>query len=169
MEYLFTNVFGTKIYQSFCVICGNKIQAKLDKHNCWRCCNIHNQQKPCNFCADNKSEKIAQIHRDATKKWKRKNPEMLKAQVERRKINEPTKKNYKRNFDTLFERHNGKCIICQSTERLTLDHIVPISQGGSNELENLQLLCVACNSSKGPKSMEDWQNSKYYKKHFKKQ
>ena len=29
------------------------------------------------------------------------------------------------------------------------DHVVPQSQGGSDHLENLQLLCGACNSVKG--------------------
>jgi hypothetical protein len=31
----------------------------------------------------------------------------------------------------------------------TVDHVVPISAGGSNDHENLQLLCAPCNSSKG--------------------
>ena len=32
----------------------------------------------------------------------------------------------------------------------TIDHIVPQSRGGTDHLENLQLLCGACNSSAGP-------------------
>ena len=32
---------------------------------------------------------------------------------------------------------------------LTVDHVVPQSQGGSDHLDNLQLLCGACNSVKG--------------------
>lgn len=39
----------------------------------------------------------------------------------------------------------------QGTHRhfLTLDHIVPYSGGGSNDPENLQTMCAACNELKG--------------------
>ena len=32
---------------------------------------------------------------------------------------------------------------------MTVDHIVPKSQGGTDHEDNLQLLCGACNSTKG--------------------
>lgn len=41
-----------------------------------------------------------------------------------------------------------KCLICGSTSDLTIDHIVPISNGGDNSITNLQCLCRKCNSIK---------------------
>ena len=38
---------------------------------------------------------------------------------------------------------------CNECDELTLDHIVPISKGGTDELENLQFLCLRHNSQKG--------------------
>ena len=38
---------------------------------------------------------------------------------------------------------------CSITENLTIDHIVALSRGGSDELDNLQFLCRSHNSSKG--------------------
>lgn len=32
---------------------------------------------------------------------------------------------------------------------LTVDHILPVSKGGGNELENLQPMCYLCNNKKG--------------------
>lgn len=43
----------------------------------------------------------------------------------------------------VIDRDGAKCAVCGSTEKLKLAHIVPISQGGSHDVENLQLLCLA--------------------------
>ncbi|WP_445955593.1 HNH endonuclease [Yeosuana sp.] len=43
------------------------------------------------------------------------------------------------------------CLKCGSDNKLTIDHIVPISKGGSNDFSNLQILCEKCNSLKGSK------------------
>lgn len=52
-------------------------------------------------------------------------------------------------FYRMVESQNSMCAVCARTDRpLTIDHIVPISRGGTNELENLQLLCRPCNTSK---------------------
>ncbi len=40
---------------------------------------------------------------------------------------------------------------CNINTSLTIDHIVPLSRGGSDELSNLQFLCFKHNSSKGNK------------------
>lgn len=39
-------------------------------------------------------------------------------------------------------------------EFLSIDHIKPVSKGGSNNLENLQILCLSCNSKKSNKYSE---------------
>lgn len=46
------------------------------------------------------------------------------------------------------------CLCCGSLERLSIDHIIPISKGGMNMLENLQTLCVSCNSKKRDKTID---------------
>lgn len=38
----------------------------------------------------------------------------------------------------------------------TIDHILPKSSGGSNELHNLLLCCRECNADKGRKRLEHW-------------
>lgn len=49
----------------------------------------------------------------------------------------------------LIERDGYTCTKCQSQDDLTIDHIFPISKGGSDDLKNLRLLCRSCNSKKG--------------------
>lgn len=41
------------------------------------------------------------------------------------------------------------CAFCGSKEKLSIDHIIPISAGGKNELSNVQILCLTCNIRKG--------------------
>ena len=42
-----------------------------------------------------------------------------------------------------------ECGISNLETSLEVDHIIPVSQGGSDELGNLQTLCCTCNRAKG--------------------
>ncbi len=54
----------------------------------------------------------------------------------------------------LYERYKGTCLCCGARGPLTADHIVPVSQKGSNTIENIQPLCMNCNSKKGAKTID---------------
>ena len=59
---------------------------------------------------------------------------------------------YKTHRHTLYGKQEGRCAGCGHHfpfRNLTVDHIVPKSKGGTDHLDNLQLLCGACNSMKG--------------------
>ena len=51
--------------------------------------------------------------------------------------------------NAVFSRDNFVCVICGHDENLSVDHIKPVKLGGTNELENLQTLCLSCNVKKG--------------------
>lgn len=51
----------------------------------------------------------------------------------------------------VWRRDAGKCTRCGSRARLEYDHIIPVSEGGSNTARNIELLCEKCNRSKGAK------------------
>lgn len=50
---------------------------------------------------------------------------------------------------------NGVCPRCQKPAKLTQDHITPVSDGGSDAIDNLQPLCKPCNTAKR-KETTDW-------------
>jgi 5-methylcytosine-specific restriction endonuclease McrA len=54
----------------------------------------------------------------------------------------------------IFARDGHKCKACSGPPPLELDHIIPVSKGGSSEPENLQSLCVPCNRKKGASILE---------------
>lgn len=51
----------------------------------------------------------------------------------------------------ILEKFNNQCVECDTTENVTLDHIIALSTGGRNHRDNLQLLCLYHNSVKGTK------------------
>ncbi|WP_316886341.1 HNH endonuclease [Ralstonia thomasii] len=54
----------------------------------------------------------------------------------------------------VFERDAYRCLCCGSHLDLRADHVVPESEGGAASLENLQTLCLSCNSRKGTKTID---------------
>lgn len=49
---------------------------------------------------------------------------------------------------SVLKQHRNRCASCGTSERLTEDHIMPLSKGGSDDISNIQPLCRACNTRK---------------------
>ena len=61
--------------------------------------------------------------------------------------------------ELLFGRQSGQCGGCMvmfPIRNMTIDHVTPKSKGGTDHIENLWLLCGACNSSKGTKTQAEF-------------
>jgi len=57
------------------------------------------------------------------------------------------------------ERFNGSCFVCK--ERIKKDsfeagHVIAVSEGGENKLENLRPICKLCNRSMGSMNLEEF-------------
>ena len=61
--------------------------------------------------------------------------------------------------DYIFSRDGNNCLCCGAIDNLSIDHIIPVINGGENDLSNLQTLCKKCNSSKGTK-VKDYRNGR---------
>ena len=62
----------------------------------------------------------------------------------------------------VFKRDGYRCVECGASNKETtlhVDHILPVSQGGTNEISNLQTLCQKCNLAK---SNRHWKGPQRY-------
>jgi 5-methylcytosine-specific restriction endonuclease McrA len=60
-------------------------------------------------------------------------------------------------WETLKAQYDYTCPCCHKREpeiKLSCDHIIPLSKGGSNNIENIQPLCRLCNSIKNNKTIK---------------
>lgn len=58
---------------------------------------------------------------------------------------------------------NNECAYCGKKEKLTFEHVVPFSKGGSFGKENIIPACPTCNSSKNDLDYDHWyKNQSFY-------
>lgn len=101
----------------------------------------------------------AEKRKAAVKKYRYENPGKLKEWYlnyhARKKKNGGTIT--EKQWKELCDKYDNKCLCCgRSDVKLTLDHVIPLTMGGSNTIDNAQPLCVSCNSSKGNRRTTDY-------------
>lgn len=94
-------------------------------------------------------EKVRKYERE----YNQKNPEVkIRSEAKRRAIKLKSGGTFpKEDIDKLFQSQNGLCPACGvdlKSSGFHIDHRIPLSRGGSNWPENLQLLCPADNVRK---------------------
>lgn len=56
------------------------------------------------------------------------------------------------------ELYGYSCVYChRKSERLTKDHIIPISRGGTDNIYNIVPACGSCNRRKWSKNLNEWE------------
>ena len=52
-------------------------------------------------------------------------------------------------FAALCDSYGNRCLACGDTEAaLEADHVVPLTRGGSDDIDNIQPMCGSCNRKK---------------------
>ena len=96
------------------------------------------------------------------RKWRLKNPLASRVKEMRRRVRLRAGGNHlvtQEAISQLWHKQTGRCVYCRaklgdspkSKQAYHVDHIHPVSKGGTNEPHNLQCLCPPCNLSKGAK------------------
>jgi 5-methylcytosine-specific restriction endonuclease McrA len=56
--------------------------------------------------------------------------------------------------------YSQSCVACGVKDNQSIDHIIPLSRGGSHSIGNLMTLCRSCNSSKHARTIVEWRQGK---------
>ena len=98
---------------------------------------------------ENNKEKIAISKRE----WKKRNPEAVREMQNRRRSRKGDNVLSRGIIKKLYKLQKGKCPCCNQRlgEDYHLDHIIPLSLGGANTDNNVQLLRASCNLKKHAK------------------
>jgi 5-methylcytosine-specific restriction endonuclease McrA len=107
------------------------------------------------YYRENREKRLAQI-----KKYRDRNPGYYKNWSRFKykiglNLNSKAKKKL---VEFLLQKQFGRCYWCNQKLNLArhIDHVIPITRGGTNDIENLVLSCPRCNWSKGNYLPEEW-------------
>jgi 5-methylcytosine-specific restriction endonuclease McrA len=56
-------------------------------------------------------------------------------------------------WQSVLSLYGDRCLACGAGD-VTIDHVIPISRGGSNTADNVQPLCGTCNTKKATKTID---------------
>lgn len=125
-----------------CKIC--TVQLTKLPSNKFKLCATHNKEYHQKWRRKN-AKSVTYSQKNYRKNHKRKLYEKNNIQYQRYKkagmVSKETRK-------YIFERQCSICNLCKKKTKLTVDHIIPVSKGGTSELSNLQGLCITCNIKK---------------------
>lgn len=102
----------------------------------------------------NNSVKSRQLH----KEWRENNRDKVRLQNQTRR----SRRHNAAGLCTLeqlrarIDFYGGKCAYCRINLYSDIDHVIPLSKGGSNWPANLRPSCQTCNSSKNDKDLKSW-------------
>ncbi len=126
-----------------CILCGCVIRRNLDGDFCDDRCQKQYQRK-----AEEDARWSAWERAQGPEYWIAKNTSPPRERTPQERRRAQAMRNTHKHRKTLLELANNKCVTCGSTVDLCIDHITPITRGGSDDLDNLQILCRSCNSRK---------------------
>ena len=158
-----------------CVTCSVIKRKRWTGENRERCIEYSNRyrEKNPNYsanCIRKYREKHPEWQREYERnRWQKNKNELTEKRKKHQSENKEMWANYSRNRRAAAKRADGShtledikkigvdqgwiCVYCPADieSNYSVDHIVPLSRGGSNFPSNLQLLCGSCNSKKGSK------------------
>lgn len=163
--------------KKICQVCGKKFEvwdnqwrkdAKYCSQECYRKGNLGEKHWNFNPSKDDPQYKPEQT-RKAKERYKVKHPDKYRDSLRREKIQRRQAEGWHSEVQwrMLLAEHDYRCYYCgvemtfeDGPYKWTRDHIVPISRGGTDNIDNIVPACKSCNSSKGTKDLDTFMKSR---------
>lgn len=136
----------------YCKYCGDKFNRSIyHKDSTWRTmfyCNKLHQTLNRNWTRLSQKERHLYHLRELRRKYQH---------IRRARLRDAEGSFTIQEWDELKTKYGNRCKNCNRSEsvvKLTIDHIMPLSKGGSNFISNIQPLCGSCNSKKKDKVVQ---------------
>lgn len=97
-----------------------------------------------------------QKYKDEMRRWVEANPNRKNEFEAKRRASKRDNGIYKILKRDLERLYASPCIYCGSVERITADHVIPLSRGGTHGIGNLVPACIKCNINKGTRTVMEW-------------
>lgn len=113
-------------------------------------------------------EKNREARISAARKYRQKNPDKcnklskeqyaVKNAMRRARLQNAGGSYTKEDIKRIYDSQNGKCLYCsiEVGNKYHIDHIVPLSRGGTNSPDNICIACIQCNLEKSYKLLSEW-------------
>ena len=128
---------GPRMKEKTCRLCGETKSASEFKHG-----------RVCAVCMPGYQAAAHQRHKEYYRR---------KHKARQRGLREIPGAHTAQEWEALKAKYNNTCLCCGKVEpeiALTRDHVLPITKGGTDNIDNIQPLCWSCNSSKNDKHVD---------------
>lgn len=143
-----------------CLRCGKKFdRLRAGKKYCGKTCKSEAAHERADGHYSRRYVRERERRLQAAKKYAQEHPEVGQAAKRRRKallakngVHRFSGADWKRCLD----RHGHRCVYCGASGQLTMDHVVPVTRGGTHGAGNIVPACNRCNASKGNSLLVEW-------------
>ena len=122
---------------------------------------------------DRNTEKVREMNRLAARRWRERHPTKARSKSRNwKRANPGNQQNLNRlrrarqlgaegscsplQLEARFLMYGNCCAYCGAEGELHVDHVIPLSRGGTNWPANLRPACPSCNRRKGNKLLSEW-------------
>lgn len=131
-----------------------------DSQKRWRRAHPEKQREYGRRYAEAHPERRAKQYRESNKRYKKNHPDRVRLQWRNVNARRRGAAGTHSTEDVLVQlkRQKGRCYYCGEKvgDTYHVEHVVPLSRGGSNDPDNIVIACLRCNLSKSDRMPHEW-------------